>query len=76
MVGEQVWRGALLMADFILGSPGLFPPETRLLELGGGSGLTAIVAAAVVDRVVCSGKTRDGSGGGAGGPGPPKSRKI
>ncbi|CAG0896435.1 unnamed protein product [Cyprideis torosa] len=53
-VGEQVWRGALLLSDFVLSSPDIFTSDTTVLELGSGTGLTAIIAATVVHRVICT----------------------
>ncbi|KAJ8251118.1 hypothetical protein GJAV_G00217480 [Gymnothorax javanicus] len=52
-VGKQVWRGAFLLADFILSQPLLFHGAT-VLELGAGTGLTSIVAATLAKRVYCT----------------------
>ncbi|KAF7200873.1 methyltransferase like 22 [Nothobranchius furzeri] len=52
-VGKQVWRGALLLADFILSKPELFRGST-VLELGAGTGLTSIIMATTATRVYCT----------------------
>ncbi|KAF5918418.1 hypothetical protein HPG69_011859 [Diceros bicornis minor] len=52
-VGKQVWRGALLLADYILFQWDLFQGRT-VLELGAGTGLTSIVAATVAQTVYCT----------------------
>ncbi|XP_036409427.1 methyltransferase-like protein 22 [Megalops cyprinoides] len=51
--GKQVWRGALLLADFILSQPTLFHGAT-MLELGAGTGITSIVAATLAKVVYCT----------------------
>ncbi|KAE8744486.1 hypothetical protein FOCC_FOCC008874 [Frankliniella occidentalis] len=52
MVGLQVWRGALLLADWALHyGPSLLRGAT-VLELGTGTGLTSIVAAMHAKEVV------------------------
>ena len=43
LVGLQVWRGALLLADFIMCSPDLFQ-DHHVLELAAGTGLTSVTA--------------------------------
>jgi len=43
LVGMQVWRGALLLADLLLARPGLVQGR-HVLELAAGTGLTAIIA--------------------------------
>ncbi|XP_030654282.1 methyltransferase-like protein 22 isoform X3 [Nomascus leucogenys] len=53
-VGKQVWRGALLLADYILFRQDLFRGCTAL-ELGAGTGLASIVAATVARTVYCTG---------------------
>ncbi|CAG0880720.1 unnamed protein product [Darwinula stevensoni] len=50
-VGEQVWRGALYLADFLV-SRGEALTDGVLLELGAGTGLTSVVAAALGARHV------------------------
>ncbi|XP_035574018.1 methyltransferase-like protein 22 isoform X4 [Canis lupus familiaris] len=53
-VGKQVWRGALLLADYILFQRDLFQGRT-VLELGAGTGLASIIAATVARTVYCTG---------------------
>lgn len=52
-VGKQVWRGALLLADFILSDPDMFRGAT-VLELGAGTGLTSIIMATAAKTVYCT----------------------
>lgn len=52
-VGLQVWRGALLLADYILSNPNLFKNKV-ILELGAGVGLTSIVASFPAAEVICT----------------------
>lgn len=52
-VGKQIWRGAFLMADFILSEPLTFRGAT-VLELGGGVGFTSIVMATTSKTVYCT----------------------
>lgn len=52
-VGKQVWRGSLLLADYILFQRELFRGRT-VLELGAGTGLASIVAATVARTVYCT----------------------
>ncbi|XP_003802113.1 methyltransferase-like protein 22 isoform X1 [Otolemur garnettii] len=52
-VGKQVWRGALLLADYILFQRDLLRGRT-MLELGAGTGLASIVAATVARTVYCT----------------------
>lgn len=52
-VGKQVWRGAFLLADFILSGSAMFTGAT-VLELGGGAGLTSIVLATKAKTVYCT----------------------
>lgn len=52
-VGKQVWRGAFLLADFLLSNPTMFRGAT-VLELGAGTGLTSIVMATLAKRVYCT----------------------
>ena len=55
LVGRQIWRGALLLADFVLHhGPSLLHGRT-VLELGSGVGLTSIVAAMFATEVICTG---------------------
>lgn len=53
-VGLQVWRGALLLADYILSNPDLFTDKI-ILELGAGVGLTSIVASFLAKEIICTG---------------------
>uniref|UniRef100_A0A3P8VXL2 Methyltransferase 22, Kin17 lysine n=1 Tax=Cynoglossus semilaevis TaxID=244447 RepID=A0A3P8VXL2_CYNSE len=53
-VGKQVWRGAFLLADFILSEADMFRGAT-VLELGAGMGFTSIVMATVAKTVYCTG---------------------
>ncbi|KAM5131671.1 methyltransferase-like protein 22 isoform 2-T2 [Callospermophilus lateralis] len=50
---DKVWRGALLLADYILFRRDLFQGRT-VLELGAGTGLASIVAATVAQTVYCT----------------------
>ncbi|XP_057170847.1 methyltransferase-like protein 22 isoform X10 [Ursus arctos] len=52
-VGKQVWRGALLLADYILFQRDVFQGCT-VLELGAGTGLASIIAATVARTVYCT----------------------
>ncbi|XP_007937803.1 methyltransferase-like protein 22 [Orycteropus afer afer] len=52
-VGKQVWRGALLLADYILSQQDLLRGRT-VLELGAGTGLASIIAATVAQTVYCT----------------------
>ncbi|XP_065827003.1 methyltransferase-like protein 22 [Oscarella lobularis] len=52
-VGQQVWNGALLMADFILSNKELFI-GTCAIELGAGTGLTSLVLSQYADLVFCT----------------------
>ncbi|XP_057201457.1 methyltransferase-like protein 22 [Triplophysa rosa] len=52
-VGKQIWRGAFLLADFILSQVNLFKGAT-VLELGAGTGLTSIVTAMAAKTVYCT----------------------
>ncbi|KAK3612251.1 hypothetical protein CHS0354_039533 [Potamilus streckersoni] len=52
-VGEQIWNGAMLMADFIIHNKTVFKDQS-LLELGAGTGVTSIVAAMYAHTVFCT----------------------
>ncbi len=54
-VGQQVWRGALVLSDFILHHRKALKDST-LLELGGGVGLVSIVASYFCNLIFCTGK--------------------
>jgi methyltransferase-like protein 22 len=49
----QVWRGALLLNDFILHNPEKFANKT-VLELGSGVGISSIVASIYAKKVICT----------------------
>lgn len=54
LVGLQVWRGALILADFLIDNRKKFA-EKNILELGSGVGLTSIAAATFSKRtIVCT----------------------
>ncbi|XP_013110259.2 methyltransferase-like protein 22 [Stomoxys calcitrans] len=53
LVGLQVWRGALLLADYIFHKRKEFKNK-QLLELAAGVGLTSVAAALYVKKVVCT----------------------
>uniref|UniRef100_A0A673A367 Methyltransferase like 22 n=1 Tax=Sphaeramia orbicularis TaxID=375764 RepID=A0A673A367_9TELE len=50
---SKVWRGALLLADFIFSVPLMFKGAT-ILELGAGTGLTSIIMATLAKTVYCT----------------------
>ncbi|XP_064618288.1 methyltransferase-like protein 22 [Liolophura sinensis] len=52
-VGHQVWLGALLLCEYILGNADLFTGHVTL-ELGAGVGLTSIVTALFAKQVFCT----------------------
>ncbi|XP_044308488.1 methyltransferase-like protein 22 [Varanus komodoensis] len=52
-VGKQIWRGAFLLADFILCNQALFKNCT-VLELGGGTGIVSIIAAKAARTIYCT----------------------
>lgn len=53
LVGLQIWRGALLLADYILHNEKKFK-NRKILELGSGVGLTSIVSSFYAREVVCT----------------------
>lgn len=55
LVGLQVWRGALLLADYIFHNRKQFNGK-NVAELGSGVGLTGIAAAMYSQKVICTGK--------------------
>ena len=48
-----MWRGALLLSDFLLSKPQLLQGK-KVLELASGTGLTSIVAATLADFVTAT----------------------
>ncbi|XP_075174013.1 methyltransferase-like protein 22 [Anomaloglossus baeobatrachus] len=52
-VGKQIWRGAFILADYILWQQDLFRGCT-VLELGAGTGFTSIIMATVAKTVFCT----------------------
>ena len=54
-MGLQIWRGALLLADWLLYNRETFKEGHYILELGSGVGLSSIVAA-MFTPVFCTGK--------------------
>lgn len=52
-VGKQVWRGALLMADYFLWQQRHLAGRT-VLELGAGTGLTSVIMATAGATVYCT----------------------
>lgn len=53
LVGLQIWRGALLLADYILHNEKKFK-NRKILELGSGVGLTSIVSSFYAREVICT----------------------
>ncbi|XP_029724270.2 methyltransferase-like protein 22 [Aedes albopictus] len=53
LVGLQIWRGALLLADYILHNEKKFKNK-KILELGSGVGLTSIVSSFYAREVLCT----------------------
>ncbi|KAF5305277.1 hypothetical protein FQA39_LY09242 [Lamprigera yunnana] len=53
LVGLQVWRGALLLADWLLYTGETLPKSSKILELGSGTGLTSIIAS-IFAPVICT----------------------
>ncbi|XP_031776814.1 methyltransferase-like protein 22 isoform X1 [Nasonia vitripennis] len=53
LVGLQIWRGALLLGDYILSHPEVFQNKT-VLELGSGVGFDSIIAGTLAKEVVCT----------------------
>ncbi|KAL1450043.1 hypothetical protein WDU94_002505 [Cyamophila willieti] len=52
-VGHQVWRGALLLSDLMLDTRRI-KPGSVVLELGSGTGVSAIAASLHAKQVVCT----------------------
>lgn len=59
-VGLQVWRGSLLMADYILYQGTQLLSNSVVLELGAGTGLVSIIAGLKAHHVYCTGQLSDG----------------
>ena len=55
-VGLQVWRGALLMADYLLSEGSSILHDSVVLELGAGTGLISILASYKARHVLCTGQ--------------------
>ena len=55
-VGQQVWRGALLMADYLVHSSRLRGSHV-VLELGGGVGLVSVIAVLSANLIFCTGSS-------------------
>lgn len=53
LVGLQVWRGALLLSDYILTHPDEFSGKF-ILELAAGTGITSIAAAELASHILCT----------------------
>lgn len=53
LVGLQLWRGAFVLADFILSNHVDFSDKT-ILEVGSGVGFTSIVASMFAKEVICT----------------------
>ncbi|XP_055380097.1 methyltransferase-like protein 22 [Condylostylus longicornis] len=53
LVGLQIWRGALLLADYLFHHRNELC-DKQVLELGAGVGLTSIAAAMYAMRVICT----------------------
>ncbi|KAJ4427927.1 hypothetical protein ANN_23937 [Periplaneta americana] len=58
LVGRQIWRGALLLGDFVLHYGSSLLRDCTVLELGSGVGLTSIVAAMFAKEVICTVRSR------------------
>ncbi|KAG8432898.1 hypothetical protein GDO86_017237 [Hymenochirus boettgeri] len=52
-VGKQIWRGAFLLADYILSNSEHFKGCTAL-ELGAGTGFTSIILSMVANTIYCT----------------------
>lgn len=57
-VGKQVWRGALLLADYFLWQRRHLAGRT-VLELGAGTGLTSVIMATTAATVYCTDQGQD-----------------
>jgi predicted nicotinamide N-methyase len=54
LVGLQIWRGALILADFIIHNQSVFKDKV-VLEVGSGTGLSSVVSAFYASKVVATG---------------------
>ncbi|KAJ8319223.1 hypothetical protein KUTeg_004314 [Tegillarca granosa] len=52
-VGEQVWRGALILADYLIHTQSQLQ-DTVVLDLGSGTGLTSVIAALFCKKIYCT----------------------
>ena len=61
LVGLQVWRGSLLLADYLLAHHSdLDIANARVIELAAGTGITSLVSAALgAKSVLCTGEEYD-----------------
>lgn len=57
LVGLQIWRGALLLADWLIHNGESLSNDSVILELASGVGLTSIVAA-MFTPVICTGNNK------------------
>lgn len=53
-MGLQIWKGSLLLADWIISSSELLT-GTKVIEMGSGVGVAGIVAARFASRVFLTG---------------------
>ena len=60
LVGLQVWRGSLLLADYLLARHSdLDIANAKVIELAAGTGITSVVSAALgAKSVLCTGLVR------------------
>ena len=61
LVGLQVWRGSLLLADYLLAHHSdLDIANAKVIELAAGTGITSLVSAALgAKSVLCTGEEYD-----------------
>lgn len=55
-MGLQLWRGALLLSDYLMHTKNENLIGKTVLELGAGVGLTSIVASMLAKKVIATGK--------------------
>lgn len=55
-IGCYLWPSAVVMARHLVAATTLYPPRARVLELGSGVGLVAMIAALLGWQVVCTDK--------------------